>query len=480
MDGVLCSPSLFMVLTLPPAKMFVQKKLRGELARDIVWQRLPSGRFLCFEFFVSFCVHSWLSFHDEIVAVVHFARPGRERAANLRFNQTGAVRCRRAQVSAFVADWLRVDAVGHGVVCVERERRTECGFLGFYTVYDGRFYGGGNFGVHFCAGLSGRARPGRPDVVAGEIDGGYRAFASGRIAICAGDSNLGIPSRRRGRLVHRDAVETARHFELGDGDGRPHPHRQHHPSGVRGIRADSWSDRVSRDVSAIKPRILVIRGGAIGDFILTLPVIAALRRQFPQAHLEVLGYPHIAQLAVAGGLADRVQPIEARGLAGFFARGGTLEPDLMDYFSEFDLVISYLYDPDEIFKTNVGRCLVKQFIVGPHRPDEADRIHATQVYLKPLERLAIFDADPVPRLSFNPQLSTLNQLALHPGSGSEKKNWPETKWAGLIQQIMATTNWDLLLVGGEAEGERLRRLAAVLPPARGSIAQGLPPAHTGQ
>jgi heptosyltransferase-2 len=247
-------------------------------------------------------------------------------------------------------------------------------------------------------------------------------------------------------------------------------------------------------VSAVTPRILVIRGGAIGDFILTLPAIAALRRQFPQAHLEVLGYPHIAQLAVAGGLADRVQPIEARRLAAFFARDGTLEPDLMDYFSEFDLVISYLYDPDEIFKTNVGRCLVKQFIVGPHRPDEADRIHATQVYLKPLERLAIFAADPVPRLSFNPQNSSgradllvspdarqrVPTVALHPGSGSEKKNWPETKWAGLMQQIMATTNWNLLLVGGEAEGERLQRLAGAMPSARCSIAQGLPLAELAQ
>ena len=245
-------------------------------------------------------------------------------------------------------------------------------------------------------------------------------------------------------------------------------------------------------MSATKPKILVIRGGAIGDFILTLPAIAALRRQFPQAHLEVLGYPHIAQLAVAGGLVDRVQPIEARGLAGFFARGGTLEPNLMDYFSEFDLVISYLYDPDEIFKTNVCRCAVGQFIVGPHRPDEADRIHATQVYLKPLERLAIFDADPVPRLNVG-QASSLSQtsstillnqvgdrrdacptLTLHPGSGSEKKNWPETKWAELIQQIMVTTNWNLLLVGGEAEGERLRRLATAMPSARCSIAQSLP------
>ena len=241
-------------------------------------------------------------------------------------------------------------------------------------------------------------------------------------------------------------------------------------------------------MSAIKPRILVIRGGAIGDFILTLPAIAALRRQFPLTHLEVLGYPHIAQLAVAGGLADRVQPIEARGLAGFFGRAGTLEPDLMDYFSEFDLVVSYLYDPDEIFKSNVRRCLFGQFIAGPHRPNEAESIHATQVYLKPLERLAIFDADPVPRLSFK-QITNAGRadlpvgldarqrvpaIALHPGSGSEKKNWPEAKWTELIAWLTGSTKLDLLLVGGEAEGKRLQRLAAAVPTERRQVAQGLP------
>src|SRR5512140_3124171 len=98
-------------------------------------------------------------------------------------------------------------------------------------------------------------------------------------------------------------------------------------------------------------RILVIRGGAIGDFILTLPAIAALRQQFPEAHLEVLGYPHIARLALAGDLADRVRFIEARPLAGFFARDGDLAEEMRDYFSEFDLIVSYLYDPDGIFQT---------------------------------------------------------------------------------------------------------------------------------
>ena len=37
-------------------------------------------------------------------------------------------------------------------------------------------------------------------------------------------------------------------------------------------------------------RILVIRGGAIGDFILTLPAVKLLRDNFPSAHIEILGY----------------------------------------------------------------------------------------------------------------------------------------------------------------------------------------------
>ncbi len=255
-------------------------------------------------------------------------------------------------------------------------------------------------------------------------------------------------------------------------------------------------------------KILVIRGGAIGDFILTLPAIAALRRQFPAAHLEVLGYPHIVQLALAGGLVDRVQPIEARRLAGFFARGGALAPDLVEYFSEFDIILSYLYDPDEIFQTNIARCASAKFIVAPHRPNEKELVHATKVYLRPLERLAIFDADAMPRLNVGPAsrrsptsstsaaggtaptgslqvaktgaTPALRTLALHPGSGSERKNWPEMNWARLLGQLISETELHLMIVGGEAEGERLNRLAACLPKHRVALAQSLPLAELAQ
>jgi heptosyltransferase-3 len=225
----------------------------------------------------------------------------------------------------------------------------------------------------------------------------------------------------------------------------------------------------------VNGKILIIRGGAIGDFILTLPVFAALRAQLPAAELHVLGYQRVAQLAVEDGLAKEARSIDSRALAGFFARQGELASEWRDYFGSFAVIISYLYDPDGFFQANVARCSKAHFIVGPHRPDDTAGIHATDVLLKPLERLAIFDADPFPRLSFAPLASSpAPQLALHPGSGSERKNWPETRWAEFLQLIVSETDLPLLLVGGEAEGERLQRLASVLPANRAEVLQNVP------
>jgi heptosyltransferase III len=248
-------------------------------------------------------------------------------------------------------------------------------------------------------------------------------------------------------------------------------------------------------VSLLPGKVLVVRGGAVGDFILTLPALAALRRQFPGVRLEVLGYPAIAELARAAGLADEVRSIEARPLAGFFARGGELDLDLRDYFSRFSIIVSYLYDPDGIFQENVLSCTSAQFIAGPHRPDEKAALHASEVFLRPLERLAIFDADPVPRIKFPAGFASLPAcgslpkapfpsmagmqpfspcLALHPGSGSDRKNWPERKWAELLGELVSQTRIRFLLAGGEAEGEKLQRLAREVPSNRLTLARNLP------
>ena len=58
--------------------------------------------------------------------------------------------------------------------------------------------------------------------------------------------------------------------------------------------------------------MLFIRGGAVGDFILTMPAIKLVREQLPDNEIEILGYPSIAELATVTGLADRTRSIEGR------------------------------------------------------------------------------------------------------------------------------------------------------------------------
>src|SRR2546430_4711037 len=139
-------------------------------------------------------------------------------------------------------------------------------------------------------------------------------------------------------------------------------------------------------------RILVIRGGAIGDFILTLPALNARRDARQQAHMEILGYKHIAVLAEERFYAQAVRSIEYGPLARFFARNSELPAELTDYFASFDLIVSYLYDPDRIFETNLRRCGVQNLLCGPAKIIEKSG-HAARQLARPIEQLGITVAD---------------------------------------------------------------------------------------
>jgi heptosyltransferase-3 len=220
--------------------------------------------------------------------------------------------------------------------------------------------------------------------------------------------------------------------------------------------------------------ILVIRGGAIGDFVLTFPALAALRKKFPGNHFEILGYPRIANLALLGKLADAVHPIEDPGLAPFFVRDAELPERWAKFFATFDLIISYAFDPEQILEDNIMRCSKAKFIAAAHRPNESETTHATAFFLKPLQQLGATTADSIPRLEFFEKASEDICVALHPGSGSPGKNWPEERWADLLSEILTKTTWRCLLIGGEAEGNRLERLQKRMACERLKLANHLP------
>jgi heptosyltransferase-3 len=208
-------------------------------------------------------------------------------------------------------------------------------------------------------------------------------------------------------------------------------------------------------------RILVIRGGALGDFVLTLPAVGLLRRHLPGAEIEILGYPHIAVLAEARHYASRVRSIEYGALSGFFARNGTLDRELCDYFAGFSQIISYLYDPDGIFEANLRSCGVRNFLAAYSRPSTR---HAALEWAAPLEKLALFLEDPSARihLSAEDRLEAREwlggdqgcslRLALHPGSGSPSKNWTIEGWARTGERFWGEhPSGEIVLVGGEAD-----------------------------
>ena len=53
--------------------------------------------------------------------------------------------------------------------------------------------------------------------------------------------------------------------------------------------------------------------------------------------------------------------------------------------------------------------------------------------------------------------STKPVIALHPGSGSQTKNWPIEKWKKLGEHVFSTDR-SVLVISGEADEERLEQL----------------------
>jgi heptosyltransferase III len=214
---------------------------------------------------------------------------------------------------------------------------------------------------------------------------------------------------------------------------------------------------------------------------MTLPAVGALRERWPEGHIEILGYPHITELARGRYYADATRSIDAKPTAGFFIPDAVLDAELMEYFGSFNVVISYLYDPDSIFANNVRRCGVKQVIEATPRPED---MHAAEHYCRPLESLAIYVDAPQPRIhpsesdreaasKFLKMVGREPIVAIHPGSGGERKNWPVEKFSAIGRWVSDELAAQLLVIQGEADEHVVQKLIGSLEPRPFTIASGL-------
>lgn len=216
-------------------------------------------------------------------------------------------------------------------------------------------------------------------------------------------------------------------------------------------------------------KILVLRGGAIGDFIVTVPALQTLRNHWYDSTLELVCKDQISELAKVTGIAEHTISLDSAEIAQLYSPLFDEKSKIADYIKSFDIIVCYLYDPDKVLQNNLMR------IIGNHsnkkgRPHIIFHspvgiiCHATEHFLEPLKTLgiALTQDSAIPHLKLprtvleksqkRMQKFGKNILTIHPGSGSQRKNWHFKNFVELAKRI-SDKNIVPVFIFGEAEQE---------------------------
>ncbi len=248
------------------------------------------------------------------------------------------------------------------------------------------------------------------------------------------------------------------------------------------LAAALWPPRPAppdADLAAVRRILLVRQDNRLGNLVLMIPFLQAVRASFPQARIGLLLSDHYAAVHAESPWVDeqicerkrwliRHPHAYPRHLATL--RHGAWDlafelsnPDTHSFYNAFLTVISGA--PRRIgFAHPRSRSALSTPIAPPHRE--------THYALAPLLLLSALGASPdVPPLRLPPRSPaagngptppTGDRLLIHPG-GRGAKRWPEERFAELIRGLPPELAERLTLIGSPGEAPRLQALAAASP-----------------
>lgn len=224
-------------------------------------------------------------------------------------------------------------------------------------------------------------------------------------------------------------------------------------------------------------KIAVLRANALGDFIFSLPALAALRATYPTAKIVLLALSwHTIFLAGRPSPVDRVVVIPpCRGVSLPDDQAGdenALEPFFRSMREEeFDLACQF-HGGGRYSNPFLSR-LGARLTIGSKTPDAialdrwlpyryfqqesiryleiASLVGATPVELEPHLTVTRRDEAELERIFF---LDERPLVVLHPGASDRSRRWPSEKFAQ-VGDILAAWGARVVIVGAEAEQEAI-------------------------
>lgn len=206
--------------------------------------------------------------------------------------------------------------------------------------------------------------------------------------------------------------------------------------------------------------ILVLDFGQLGDVVLSLPALRAIRARFPQSRITVAAGNAAARVIQMSGLADHILAVDRvklrdgpklqslRTLLQLLLQvrraGYSLVIDLHS-LSESNLLGFLSGAPERLFAQRSGRAL--DFLGTLRAPAEQREQHQVDRYLSALRPLGIFSAPRIPELAALPEddaavaaLLPPRQpgaplIGLFPGASLAAKRWPLERFADLARRL---------------------------------------------
>ncbi|GCE26068.1 glycosyl transferase [Dictyobacter alpinus] len=214
-------------------------------------------------------------------------------------------------------------------------------------------------------------------------------------------------------------------------------------------------------------RMLVMRPGAIGDTLVTFPLLQYLHKTRADLALTFVGNAAVLPLLQAFNLADEVSSYEERIWSRLFlpadSRG---QQQLHSKLQQIERAICWLRDPDGTVEANLRAAGIDQISIAPGRPvSQSPQPIVDYLASSSGERTGIASYwQPPGAYAWQPVADSPwgHTIAIHPGSGGATKCWPLAHFAAVITALWQQAIPVLLCIG-PAEQARFQELQRLLP-----------------